>query len=123
MSIFNWFKSKPKQEVEIKQTEFVFEVHEAVKIGDLYRYTVTANNKEEAFKKLVQYFFGKNMNQKVKSKHATTSYPNQVTFEYKNMPYWFAKRISGHIKDKGRNYQHELEKYCTKNNIKLKENY
>jgi hypothetical protein len=119
MNILNWFKSKPKKQ-EIKQTEFVFEVSESTHIGDLYKYTVKAESKEKAFKKLVQYFFGENMNQEVESEHRTFSYPNQATFDYKNMPIWFAKRISGQVKDKQYNYQHELEKYAVKNNIKLK---
>lgn len=118
MNIFSRFKSKPKEQ-NVKK-EFVFEVHEAVKIGDLYKYTITATNKEQAFKKLVEYFFGENMNQEVKSEHLTTNYPMHEVFQYKNMPYWFAKRISGHVKDKSCDYQKELEKYCIDNNIKLK---
>ena len=115
--MWNLFKRKIKK--EIKQTEFVFETHEAVKIGDLYRYTVTADSREEAFKKLVQYFFGENMNQEVKSEHFETSYPNDSIFSYKNMPRWFAKRLGGHIKDKSCDYQKELEKYAIDNNIRL----
>jgi len=116
--IFNWFESKPKEEP--KEKEFTFETSESAHIGDRYRYTVKAESQEEAFKKLVQYFFGENMNQEVKSKHDTFSYPNQARFDYKNMPFWFAKRISGHVRDKSCDYQKELEKYCIDNNIKLR---
>lgn len=118
MNIFSWFKFKPKQQ-KVKK-EFVFQIYEVVKIGDLYRYTVKASNKEEAFKKLVEYFFGQNNNQEIESKHLNTNYPMHEVFEYKNMPYWFAKRISGHVRDKLCDYQKKLEKYCIDNNIKLK---
>lgn len=118
MNIFSWFKFKPKQQ-KVKK-EFVFQIYEVVKIRDLYRYTVKASNKEEAFKKLVEYFFGQNNNQEIESKHLNTNYPMHEVFEYKNMPYWFAKRISGHVRDKSCDYQKKLEKYCIDNNIKLK---
>lgn len=117
----NLFKSSKK--IEEKPKEFVFESLESAHIGDLYRYTVKADSEKEAFNKLVKMFFGKELNQPdVKSEHFTVSYPFHAKFEYKNMPKWFAKRISGHIKDKQTNYQQLLEKYCNENNIVLREN-
>jgi hypothetical protein len=118
MSIFNWFSRKKKAVEEVEET-FVFEVHEAVKVGDLYTYTVKAKNKDEAFKKLVEKFYGNGSDESIKSDHHNTTYPNHSVFTYKNMPKWFAKRISGHVKDESCNYQKELEKYCIDNNIEL----
>jgi hypothetical protein len=118
MSIFNWFKHKKKDVEEVEET-FVFEVYEAVMVGDLYQYTVKAKNKEEAFKKLVEKFYGNKTDESIKSEHSNTTYPNHSVFTYKNMPKWFAKRISGHVKDESCNYQKELEKYCIDNNIEL----
>lgn len=103
MNIFKIFSKKEKPKTESK--EFVFEVSESVHVGDLYRYTVKANSEKEAFNKLVKYFFGKDKNQEIKSEHSTFSYPNNSTFEYRNMPRWFAKRISGYVKENGENYQ------------------
>jgi hypothetical protein len=119
MSIFNWFKPKKKTEVVEEEEIFVFEVHEAVKVGDLYQYTVKAKNKEEAFKKLVEKFYGNRSDESIKSEHFNTTYPSHSIFTYKNMPKWFAKRISGCVKDESCNYQKELEKYCIDNNIEI----
>lgn len=121
MNIFKWFKPKSKTISVIEEQEFVFETSESAHIGDLYTYKVKAKSKEEAFNKLVQYFFGKNMNQDIKSSHNTFSYPNNATFNYKNMPFWFAKRINGSVRDKNYDYQQKLEDYCKQNNIELKD--
>lgn len=117
MNILNWFKKeKPKK---LEQKEFTFNVLKTVKIGDLYEYTVVAETKDEAFIKLVEYFFGENCNQDVKQKSFQVTYPNQSTFRT-NMPYWFAKKISGYVKDDKNDYQKELKKFAIENNINLK---
>ena len=74
---------------------------------------------KEAFDKLVQYFFGENMNQEVESQSGNVHYPHHSKF-ITNMPLWFAKRISGYVRDEKIDYQKELEVYAIENNIKLK---
>lgn len=110
--------------------KFVFETMEAECVGDLYRYTVEANTKDEAFEKLVKYFFSKDMIQPVESEHLTVSYPSLRKFEYTGMPYWFAKRITGWRFDwvygwfggkRKESYQERLEEYAREHNIKLEE--
>lgn len=116
MNILKWFKPKPK---ETQPKKFTFNVLEAVKIGDKYTYTVEANNEKEALIKLVKYFFGEEFDEKIESQHYNVTYPNVSTF-YTNMPYWFAKKISGYVKEGKHDYQKELEKFAFENNIKLK---
>ncbi len=119
--IIKWFQ-KPKPQTE---EEFVFDVCETVCVGDLYRYKVKAPNKEEAFKKLVKFFFSKDGScSDVRSEHFNVS-SNRSGFTYHNMPYWFAKRISGYSIEGINDYQKELEKYAIENDIELsnKNNY
>ncbi len=118
MNLFSWFSKKPKDKT-VKVKEFTFEVLEAVKVGDKHKYTVQAKTEKEAFIKLVKYFYGEDCNQEVKSEHYDVTYPISSTFET-NMPYWFAKRISGYRKDNGKDYQMKLEKFALDNGIKLK---
>jgi len=102
------------------ESEFFFSVSESVHLGDLYEYRVTAASKKEAFDKLVQYFFGEERVEGVKSQHKTFRYPEDATFEVKNMPWWFGKRISGNVRDEDHNFQQMLEEYAERNGIQLK---
>ncbi len=114
----NWVFNKKKEIKEEKIKEFTFSVLEAELQGTKYEYTVKAETEKEAFNKLVQYFFGENMNQEVKSQSHNIHYPYGSKF-ITNMPYWFAKRISGYVRDEKVDYQKKLEIYAIENNIKL----
>jgi hypothetical protein len=116
----NIFKSSKKEKTQpIEPKEFVLSMHEANCVGDWYKYTVKAESKEEAFKKLVEYFFGTKRvsSEEVESDSGTVHYKGLDRFKYDGMPYWFARRISG---DPNPTYQRELEDYAKRNNIILK---
>lgn len=112
---------KPKEALEVKT--YTFSTMEAAKIGDLYEYKVKATSQREAFEKLVKHFFAISESNigEVVSSHKEVSYPGQKVFEYSGMPRWFAKRISGHVRDDStkEDYQDSLEKYAEANDIKL----
>lgn len=118
MSIFNfWKKNKSLKKPE----KYKFRVHEIIASGDFYEYCVEAESRDEAFKKLVIWFFGNNReNIKVESRHGEVTMPQHDRFYHSGMPYWFAKRISGWVSEEGKDFQAELEKYCKNNNIQLK---
>lgn len=118
--LFNWFKSLNNTKETSKLKEFTFETLEACKVGDKYIYKIQAKNRQEAFIKLVKYFYGDLPEDEVKSEHLNIHYPNLSTFET-NMPTWFAKRISGYVKEGNYNYQKQLEKFAIDNDIKLKQ--
>jgi len=112
----------------MKEKEFVFETWEVCCVGDKYKYTVTATSKEEAFEKLVKYFFGKESDQPVRQEHFTIEYPQFNRSGYTGMPYWFSKRLGGWLFDwvygwfGGKykiSYQEMLEEYARKHNIEL----
>lgn len=109
----NWLKRK-------KKTEFEFSTQEIVAIGDYYKYTVKAESKEEAFKKLVEYFYGDKSSEDIVTKSGTISSPSRNLFEYKGMPMWFAKIISGVTQDSSGKHRQTLERYCKYNNIVIK---
>jgi len=118
----NLLNGKP-QPIEEKPKSFTFSTTEIQSVGDKYEYTVEAESKEEAFKKLIEYFFGEGYpNEGIKSKHYTVTRPQNYVFDYENMPHWFAKRLSGYVRDDDHDYQKELEKYCIDKNIKLDKN-
>ena len=119
MNIFKWFKKLKPEIKEETQKEFKFDTLEAFKIGDMYTYTVKAETREEAFIKLVKYFFGEEHNQDIKSLHQEVTWPYDSVFRT-NMPFWFAKRIGGYRKEGRRDYQKELEIFAAEHNIKLK---
>jgi len=119
--LFGSRKEKAKEPVE---KEFTFTVSEIVCSGDYYKYKVKADNHKEAFRLLVKYFFGKpsyEEREKVESSSGTVSMPQNDRFDYEGMPRWFAKRISGHVRnfDTGEDFQKDLEKFCIDHNIKL----
>lgn len=111
-----------KHPTEQKPKKFTFDMHEAQCVGDYYKYTVEAASEDEAFKKLVNYFYGNNGSVGIETQSGTVSYPHLSKFIHSNnMPYWFAKRISGVLKQGGRDYQAELEEYCKKNEIEIQQ--
>lgn len=116
MGILRWFKKK----FEIKKKKkFSFEASGASCIGDLYHYKIEAENKEEAFKKLVEYFYGSDgmiLGQNIESEQFDVVYPTREVFEVKNMPSWFGRLILGRAKEGDMKI---LEEYCKKNNINL----
>lgn len=114
----------------MKEKEYTFETWEAACVGDKYVYTVTASSKDEAFEKLVKYFFGEDMCQPVKQEHHIIEYQALRRSGYIGMPYWFHRRIGGQIYDwvygwfggkRKESYQEKLEEYAREHNIKLKE--
>lgn len=122
--LLNWFKKFSPERKNETAKEFEFFMYETQNIGDWYRYTVEANSKEEAFEKLVKYFFaeGEDMIQPVKQESGNVTIPNG-RFYYEGMPYWFAKRVSGVIKEFNNNYQMKLEEYANAHGIKLSNKY
>lgn len=105
---------------EDKPKTYNFEVLESTSIGDLYKYAVEAENRDEAFKKLVEYFYGEGYpSEGIKSQHVNVVYPSESRF-ITNMPRWFAKRISGVAKDTNGHYEDKLVEYCTAKGIKRK---
>ena len=127
--MFNWIKKLITKKSSVDsvdsespvEKEFEFSVMETAHIGDKYVYKVKAKSKEEAFKLLVDDFFGENFHSdKIKSESFQVVYPYDAKFIVRGMPRWFGKRISGYVKESNQNYQHDLESYCQENNIKLK---
>jgi hypothetical protein len=113
-------KKKEQEAKKSVESEFFFSIEESAHIGDRYEYRVKASSRKEAFDKLINYFFGEeSMCHDVKSDHRSFSYPGHATFRVEGMPIWFGKRISGQVREDGKNYQHKLEEYCTENGIKL----
>jgi len=109
--------------------EYTFSTCEMVYTGDKYVYKVTAKSRKEAFKMLVQWFFGKNKNiDGIKQEHYNVTRPNEYSFIVTGMPHWFGRRIGGFVKEKiydlwGKpkdiNYNDLLREYAAENNIEL----
>ncbi len=122
MGIFDR-KKKPKEALEVKT--YTFSVEETVKQGEVYTYKVKGTSQRDAFKKLVMWFFairsGDVPEGDVKSQCQNINYPGGSVFAYSGMPRWFAKRISGHVRDDStkEDYQEQLEKYAEAQGIKL----
>lgn len=109
---------------EPKEKKYTFSTNEIACIGDRYTYKVVAKSKKEAFKKLVIHFYspgGGGVSSDIESKHSTLTRPVRDSFTYVGMPYWFARRISGYVRDRetGEDNQMALEIYCRKNGIEL----
>jgi hypothetical protein len=119
--MFGFFKKKVK--VADKEKMYTFGMQEVCAIGDRYEYKVQAENREEAFKKLVEYFFsaeGRSTHLKeVQSTHHSVTQPHKNSFTTWGMPRWFAKRISGDVRGDDYDYQKDLVAYAIKNQIKL----
>lgn len=130
MNIFKKLFCRPKTPVDptVKERKkYTFSKDVMTCIGDRYTYEVLAESKEEAFKKLVIYFFspgGGGVHSDIESKHGTLSNPYKDHFSCVGMPYWFARRISGYVRDtpKGIDNQKTLEEYCAKHGIELERN-
>lgn len=119
MKIFKWlFSNKKKKENKVKEYEFT--TIEAACVGNKYVYKVKAKSKKEAFKILVEYFYGKksNIDNKVKSNHYTIHYPQHDKQIWYGMPYWFHNMIGGAHKTSS---ALKLKEYMIENNINLKE--
>lgn len=99
-----------------KPKEFVFKTRTKPMVGDWYEYTVKADSKEEAFKKLVQYFYSDyNPEEKIESRSGQVIYQGQEIFA-EGMPQWFALYLSGSNDKESRR---KFEDYCEENNIVL----
>jgi hypothetical protein len=130
MNIFKqlFFKSRTSvRPLNKSPKEYTFSMTEMVCIRDRYTYKVKAESKEEAFKKLVMYFFSTDasgVRSDVESEHNNLTNPYKSHFSCKGMPYWFAKRLSGEVRDikNGIDNQHSLEVYCKKHGIELDKN-
>lgn len=109
-----WFKRK---KVDVP-TEYKFTTTEVTCSGDKYEYTVKANNREEAFKKLVEWFFVKGgpHGEDIEQDHYDVSVPSNYRFYTEGMPKWFGRCISGH---KGDHYK-TLDQYAKENGITLR---
>lgn len=119
--MFTFFKKK-KTNNDLKEKTFKFSTLEAAKVGDLYEYTVKADTREEAFEKLVRWFYEKDGNinsNDIKLEHKNVTYPYHSVFRVEGMPLWFGKRISGQVRDNNYDYQKKLESYAIKHNINL----
>ena len=129
----NWFKQlfskkekESKPEPKLKTYDFVS--CEAFCVGDHYKYTVTANSKEEAFKKLVKYFVESVGREDIESSSSIVSYPSRHVSFCIGMPEWFFNYLKGGATDyKGQGLPEQREKdrktlehYCITHGIKLK---
>lgn len=112
--LFSWLfrkKNKPDNQSKI----FEFYIHEIICAGDYNKYIVEASNKEEAFKKLVNYFYGDGAKTDIKSESGIVRQPQHDEFSYYGMPRWFAKCISA--ENRNPSDREKLEEYCKRNNI------
>lgn len=99
--------------------KFEFYMHEIVCSGNYYRYIVEAPNRDEAMKKLVDYFFGSGTKTGIETESGIVHRPQHDSFVHHGMPYWFAERISGSGSkpEEAQANQKKLEDYCKCNNI------
>lgn len=110
-------------------TEYIFETCEAHCVGDYYKYVVKADSKEEAFRKLVEFFYGEGYpNADIKSSDATVSYPYRSIEYWTGMPDWFYRILKGEARgprgepapERAEKDRELLKQYCRIHNIKLK---
>jgi hypothetical protein len=135
MSLFDWFKTKNIIQEESKKSTYKFTSEQHTKMVEKYEYEIKANSEKEAFKILIEYFYGKNnfiTRDKVKSRNCTSYFINACyTIGTDCMPSWFARILGGRgayalwnsevvnkmiLKD-----EETLKKYAQKHNIILKE--
>jgi len=118
-----WPFKKNKQK-EPKKKVYTFGVEEMTHIGERYEYKVTAENKKEAFNKLVKNFFGTReervlVDKDIEANSWNIHSPNKAEFICWGMPYWFAKRISGIVRGPGFDFDKKLKKYAIDHDIDL----
>lgn len=124
-----WRKLFPKKESKPEQSlrEYKFELSQADCVGDLYKYTVQADSKAEAFEKLVRYFL-EYMGNEVKQEHRTVVYPYKSEHYSIGLPDWFVTYLNGGARDvRGRplpelnkRHQEALKAYCIEHGIKFR---
>lgn len=101
--------------------KYKFSSLDVAKVGDLYTYEVVASSQQEAFRKLVEWFYaeGSPHNSDIVQEHSSVNYPFDTFCKgLDGMPTWFAQCISGGNGD--RPCWHKFEKYVNKHGIKLK---
>lgn len=111
MSILSFFNRPKKAEPK----SYKFSTLDGNFVGDKYVYTVEASSREEAFEKLVRYFYERGFTSRddVKSEHFHVTIPAYDRFDVYGMPLWFARKISGRGNSK------EFMDYVEKHNIKV----
>lgn len=123
MGWFDRFKKSKEPEKPKGPKTYTFSTTEICSIGDKYEYKIKASSKREAFNLLIQYFYGEKYPGEgvVESKHYNVTQPQKDVFTYHGMPGWFARRISGWVRNDYTDFQKKLEQYAFENNIKLKQ--
>jgi hypothetical protein len=108
-----WLQSKSRT---AEKKEYKFRLHEIVAAGGFYEYYIEAESRDEAFKTLVNWFYGDSTGD-VKQKTGTVHMPQHDRFYWEGMPEWFARRISGQVATDKVDYEQKLLDYCNENNI------
>jgi hypothetical protein len=100
-------------------TQFTFAMVELPAVAEKYEYKVKATNKEQAFEKLVRYFYDKTgLDKDVVSNHLSSSDINQVVFYTEGMPEWFGRCVSSQ-RCQPKDIK-KLREYCALKGIKLR---
>jgi len=115
--------SKKKEPKERKEKAYQFSTTEIIASGDKYEYTVQAYSREEAFKKLVDWFYGEKGHAKhddaVKQQSFQVTMPQNDRFETSGMPWWFGRMISSSgSRSTFAEARKRLANYLIENNIK-----
>lgn len=106
-----------------KSSAYSFSVTEIAAVGDKYVYRVQGDNRDDAFAKLVEYFYGTTGEPDVESDHFTVLNPSGDRF-HTNMPMWFARVISDtygpYRQELAKQDRQKLEEFAKLHNITLK---
>ena len=101
MKWFNWFKHNINNNISVKETEKIYTESIAWKqeCADKNIYKIKAKSKDEAFKKLVEYYYADIDKQKCLDKDIeivtkTNGNPTYVIPTLTTVPLWFARVVN-----------------------------
>lgn len=101
MKLFNWFKHNINNNISVKETEKIYTESIAWKqeCADKNIYKIKAKSKDEAFKKLVEYYYTDIDKQKCLDKDIeivtkTNGNPTYVIPTLTTVPLWFARVVN-----------------------------
>ena len=115
-----WKRKKKEPKVKV----FDFSVTDIRSVGDKYIYNVKGFTKEEAFQKLVEWFYAEGGHAKhakdIEHHSFDVTQPTNNSFTSHGMPYWFARVISGGVGSKSLRMSDraDLTRYMEKKGIK-----